>query len=150
MESFPCALTEHHAMQAHLGSASTAPHIPRHYIELSGQFHAPAALYPGKERLVPSGWETGWAPEPVWTRWIHIHKTNIQADYFPLNDIFHFNFRVKKVICRHFSLSKLGIAWNFSLHHRVQNGSGAHPASYPIGTRGSFSGGKRPGLEADH
>jgi hypothetical protein len=22
---------------------------------------------------------------------------------------------------------------NFSLHHRVQNGSGAHPASYPIG-----------------
>jgi hypothetical protein len=25
-------------------------------------------------------------------------------------------------------------AGNFSLHHRVQNGSGAHPASYPIGT----------------
>jgi hypothetical protein len=24
---------------------------------------------------------------------------------------------------------------NFSLHHRVQNGSGAHPASYPTGTR---------------
>jgi hypothetical protein len=30
---------------------------------------------------------------------------------------------------------------NFSLHHRVQNGSGAHPASYPMGTRGSFPGG---------
>jgi hypothetical protein len=29
----------------------------------------------------------------------------------------------------------------FSLHHRVQNGSGAHPASYPMGTRGSFPGG---------
>jgi hypothetical protein len=29
-------------------------------------------------------------------------------------------------------------AGNFSLHHRVQNGSGAHPASYPMGTRGSF------------
>jgi hypothetical protein len=29
-------------------------------------------------------------------------------------------------------------ARNFSLHHRVQNGSGAHPASYPMGTRGSF------------
>jgi hypothetical protein len=27
---------------------------------------------------------------------------------------------------------------NFSLHHRVQNGSGAHPASYPMGTRGSY------------
>jgi hypothetical protein len=29
-------------------------------------------------------------------------------------------------------------AGNFSLHHRVQNGSGAHLASYPMGTRGSF------------
>jgi hypothetical protein len=26
----------------------------------------------------------------------------------------------------------------FSLHHRVQNSSGAHPASYPMGTRSSF------------
>jgi hypothetical protein len=38
----------------------------------------------------------------------------------------------------------------FSLLHIVQNGSGAHPASYPMGT-GAFSPGvKRPGLEADH
>jgi hypothetical protein len=34
---------------------------------------------------------------------------------------------------------------NFSLHHRVQNGSGAHPASYPMGTRGSFPRGKVAG-----
>jgi hypothetical protein len=27
---------------------------------------------------------------------------------------------------------------NFSLYYRVQNGSGAHPASYPMGTGGSF------------
>jgi hypothetical protein len=33
-------------------------------------------------------------------------------------------------------------AGNFSLHHRVQNGSGAHPASYQMGTRVSFPGGK--------
>jgi hypothetical protein len=33
-------------------------------------------------------------------------------------------------------------AGKFSLHHSVQNGSGAHPASYPMGTRGSFPGGK--------
>jgi hypothetical protein len=33
-------------------------------------------------------------------------------------------------------------AGNFSLHHSVQNGSKAHPASYPMGTRGSFPGGK--------
>jgi hypothetical protein len=36
-------------------------------------------------------------------------------------------------------------AGKFSLHYRVQNGSGAHPASYPMGTRGSFPGGKAAG-----
>jgi hypothetical protein len=38
-------------------------------------------------------------------------------------------------------------AWagNFSLHHHVQNGSGAHPSSYPMGTMGSFPGGKVAG-----
>jgi hypothetical protein len=41
-------------------------------------------------------------------------------------------------------------AGNFSLHHRVQAGSGVHPASYPMGTRGSFPGVKRPAREADH
>jgi hypothetical protein len=30
----------------------------------------------------------------------------------------------------------------FSLHRYVQPGSGAHPASYPMGTRGSLPGGK--------
>jgi hypothetical protein len=36
-------------------------------------------------------------------------------------------------------------AGNFSLHHRVQIGSGARPASYPFGTGGSFSDGKVAG-----
>jgi hypothetical protein len=36
-------------------------------------------------------------------------------------------------------------AGNFFLCHRVQNGSGAHPASYPMGTRGSFLGSKAAG-----
>jgi hypothetical protein len=37
-------------------------------------------------------------------------------------------------------------AGNISLHHRcVHNGSGAHPASYPTGTRVSFPGGKAAG-----
>jgi hypothetical protein len=39
-----------------------------------------------------------------------------------------------------------GGAGNFSLHHRVQNGSGAHPASYPMCTRGFFPGGKAAGV----
>jgi hypothetical protein len=37
-------------------------------------------------------------------------------------------------------------AGNFSLNRRVQNGCGTHPTFYPMGTRGSFPGGKRPGL----
>jgi hypothetical protein len=36
-------------------------------------------------------------------------------------------------------------AGNSSLHHREQNGSGAHPAFYPMGTRGSFPGNKAVG-----
>jgi hypothetical protein len=35
-------------------------------------------------------------------------------------------------------------AGNISVH-RIQNGSGAHPASYALGTRGSFLGVKRQG-----
>jgi hypothetical protein len=35
---------------------------------------------------------------------------------------------------------------NFPLHHRVQNGSGAHTAFYPMGTSGSFPGGKAAGV----
>jgi hypothetical protein len=36
-------------------------------------------------------------------------------------------------------------AGNFSLHRNVQNGSGAHPASYSMGTRVSFPGVKAAG-----
>jgi hypothetical protein len=39
---------------------------------------------------------------------------------------------------------------DFSSSPCVQTGSGAHPASYPMGTGGSFPGGKaRPGRDAD-
>jgi hypothetical protein len=36
-------------------------------------------------------------------------------------------------------------AENLSLHHRVQNGSGAHPASFPMGIGGSFPENKAAG-----
>jgi hypothetical protein len=39
---------------------------------------------------------------------------------------------------------------NFSLHRRGQTASGVHPASYPMGTRGSSPEEKRQGHEADH
>jgi hypothetical protein len=37
-----------------------------------------------------------------------------------------------------------------SLFHGIQTSSGAHPASYPMGTGGSFPGVKWQGHEADH
>jgi hypothetical protein len=39
---------------------------------------------------------------------------------------------------------------NFSLQHHVQTGSGAHPASYPIGGRSYFPGVRRARREADN
>jgi ankyrin repeat protein len=36
-------------------------------------------------------------------------------------------------------------AGELPLYHRVQNGSGAHPASYTVGTGGSFTGDKATG-----
>jgi hypothetical protein len=39
-------------------------------------------------------------------------------------------------------------AGNFTLLHRLQTGSGAHTASYSVGTTNSFPGVKRPGREA--
>jgi hypothetical protein len=42
-------------------------------------------------------------------------------------------------------------AEDFSSSPCVQTGSGAYPASYPMGTGGPFPGGKaRPGRDADH
>jgi hypothetical protein len=37
------------------------------------------------------------------------------------------------------------MGWEFFLHHRFQNGSGAQPVSYPMGTRGCFPGGEAAG-----
>jgi hypothetical protein len=42
-------------------------------------------------------------------------------------------------------VSALVGAGNFSLHHRVQNVTGAHPTSCPMGTRDSLPGGKAAG-----
>jgi hypothetical protein len=36
------------------------------------------------------------------------------------------------------------------LQNKILNGSGAHPTTYPMGTRGSFAGRKAAGHEADH
>jgi hypothetical protein len=46
-------------MMAYWGSEGIAPRIlrPRHYMEVSGQLHAPAALSPEKKPLVAIGFK---------------------------------------------------------------------------------------------
>jgi hypothetical protein len=52
---------------------------------------------------------------------------------------------------RAIGVRSLAGAKDFSSNLCVQTGSGAHPASCPIGTGGPFPGGKaRPGRDADH
>jgi hypothetical protein len=36
---------------------------------ISGQLRATAAFSQGDSRPVPTGYEAGWPPEPVWTLW---------------------------------------------------------------------------------
>jgi hypothetical protein len=52
-------------MKAYWGSGCIAPLLfwPRHYVDVSGQLHAPATLTRGEEALVPIRYEAGWAPE---------------------------------------------------------------------------------------
>jgi hypothetical protein len=47
-------------------------------MEVSDQLQAPATL-----STVPIGYEIGWAPEPVWTRWRREKKDNV-----PLRSVF--------------------------------------------------------------
>ena len=41
------------------------------YVEVSGQFHAAAALLPGKEIFGPNLLEVGWLPEQVWILYLN-------------------------------------------------------------------------------
>jgi hypothetical protein len=40
--------------------------LPGHYLNVSGQLLAPAALTTEKEPRVPIGYEVGWTSEPMW------------------------------------------------------------------------------------
>jgi len=57
----------------------------------------------------------------------------------------------KSVTCTHVNMvsiiksTDVAGAGNFSLHHHIHTGPGAHPASYPMVTRGSFPGRKAAG-----
>jgi hypothetical protein len=75
------------------------------------------------------GWKVGGTELLNSEHFTYVSYRNKNSDSYGLND----------------RVSIPGGAGNFSLHHRVQNGSGVHPASYPMGIRGSFSGDKAAG-----
>jgi hypothetical protein len=82
----------------------------------------------------------------------HINMYSFQSTYFSWNYFVSCSRDSSVGIALGYGLDDRGSrvqfpvgAGKFSIHHRVPNGSGAHPASYPMGTGGSFPGGK-----ADH
>jgi hypothetical protein len=70
---------------------------------------------------------------------LHLHHPLMFAPHDKAFSIF-LNHPISTPLASVFTLSLLCLVYhpsgNFSLHHCVQNASGAHPASYPVGTRG--------------
>jgi hypothetical protein len=51
---------------------------------VSGQHHAPAALYPAEGPPVPIGQEAGWASEPVWMQRLEEKSSASVGDRTPV------------------------------------------------------------------
>jgi hypothetical protein len=92
------------------------------------------------------------ATYPVYLTFIYAIIWKLEAVKFLVMYVPALSFRTELSIALGYGLDDWGSrvrfpvgAGNFSLHYRVQNGSGAHPASYPIGTEVSFRGGKAAG-----
>jgi hypothetical protein len=132
-------------------------------MEVSGQLHVPAALLRGKRPWYPLDRRLG-GPQSRSGRGGEEKNSQLSPGIEPPNpDHSACSQDIRKHKACQSRDSSVGIALgygleyrgsrvrfpagagNFSLHHRVQNGSGAHSASYPIGNKGSFPGGKATG-----
>jgi hypothetical protein len=90
------------SIEAHLGdrSYSSYPFLTSALEGVSGQHHAPVALYPpGKEPPVPTVQEAGWAPEPVLTQRLEEKSSGSVGDRTPA---------VQSVV-RHYTNSATGL-----------------------------------------
>jgi hypothetical protein len=99
-------------------------------------------------------WETNSHPDSPkiprlsWNPKVHnrVHKSPplvpILNHMNPAHTLTPYFFKIRVNI---YELDDRGSRVRFPAHHRVQNGSGAHPASYPMGTMGSFLGDKAAG-----
>jgi len=86
-----------------------------------------------------------WVSPNIWVQQYHIQQVKSSFKFGEFLLLF-----TLRILCLPSRVRFPAGAGNFSLHHRVQNGSGAHPVSYPMDTRGSFLGVKRAGRAADH
>jgi hypothetical protein len=119
---------------------------------VGGQIHVPVALSLGKEPPIPIGYENWMVPErSLSSHPIRCHITSAnESDIFNTLRISHTSSERKvgnglhKIELAH-PRYETHSSLRTRVHHRVQNGSGVHPASYPMGTRGSFPGGKDAG-----
>jgi hypothetical protein len=102
-------------------SYSSIHSFPLHWMEVSGQLHAPTVLPPGKGLWYPLCRRLG-GPQSRSSR------GGKEKNSQPL----------------------LEIEPPPHLRHHVQTGSGANPTSYPVGTGALSLRLKRPGREADH
>jgi hypothetical protein len=109
-----------------------------------------------------------------WAKWIQSTTSNNTSFRFTLILYFHLRLRIPNGLFLSGFLTKIAYAFlstemgycsqytdkvmgwttgvrfpagpgNFCLRHRIHTGFEAHPASYPIGNKDSFPGGKAPG-----
>jgi hypothetical protein len=132
-------------------------------MEVSGQLYAPAALPQGNSPSYPMDRRLGGAQSrygrggeeknsPPLLRLEPPIFQSVAQRY--ATELFCLLNLVSVIIALGYELDDRGSrvrfpagAGNFSLHHRVQNGSVAHLASYPMGTRGCFLGSSGRGVK---
>jgi hypothetical protein len=64
-------------------------------MEVSSQLHAPAALPPGKETLVPTECEAGWAPLKYWHPTTSLHLKDGSSMVLQITGILPHHFTLK-------------------------------------------------------
>jgi len=111
---------------------------------VGGRLHDPAAFSPGREPLVPIGWGGCVGPGAGLDAEVGRGIPGPCRESRPRDD----SVGVALGYGQDDRGSRVPFPagpGHFSLHHRVQKGSVAHPATYPMGTRGSFPEGKAAG-----
>jgi hypothetical protein len=106
-------------------------------MKVSGQLHDPAILFPG-ENAAGTHWIGGSVGSGVGLEAVAKTKKNLPCACREPNP----GRPARSLTTILTELPRIINMYYVYLHHRVQNGPGVHPASYPMDTRVSFPGGK--------